>query len=462
MSPVAHRLLSSIASCLLQGHRPVAVLLSFLTFLAAAPADAARVERLRVHAAPDHTRVVLDLSGPARFEQFTLSGPDRLVLDLEGSQSALASLPALDDTRIRAIRTAPRDGDDLRVVLELERALRPRVFSLAPIADYGHRLVVDLFEPEARRAQPAPTMTPASPPPGDPSTRRDVVVAIDAGHGGEDPGALGPGGVREKDVVLAISRRLDRLFDETPGFRGELIRTGDYYVPLRGRTERARAMGADLFVSIHADAFRTAQPRGASVYALSRRGATSEMARWLAESESQSDLIGGVGSLADRDPVLAEVLLDISMDGTLRLSMDAGERVLARLGETKRLHSRTLHQAGFVVLKSPDIPSILVETGFISNPREARELASADHQRGIARAIHEGIRAHLEQSPPPGTLLAWRRDNPGAEQRYTIVEGDTLSGIAARFGVRTTRLKRANDLASDVIRVGQVLVIPTS
>jgi N-acetylmuramoyl-L-alanine amidase len=424
-----------------------------LLALASAQLHATDVEQMRLHSAPDHVRLVLDLSGPVSWSHLVLSGPDRVVLDLDAATMVFdpAGL-SLDGTGIRSIRSGRRGGDGLRVVLDLERPLEPRPFDLDPVPPYGHRLVLDLYGAEARRARPE----------REPAPRRDVVVAIDAGHGGEDPGALGPGGVREKDVVMAIARRLDELFDDTPGFRGELIRGGDYYVPLRRRTELARERRADMFVSIHADAFRSPQPRGASVYALSRRGATSEMGRWLAESENQSDLIGGVGNLSGRDPVLAEVLLDISMDGVMRLSLDAGRRVLDSLGETKRVHSRKLHQAGFVVLKSPDIPSILVETGFISNPQEARELASPDHQQRIARAIHQGIRTHLEEAPPPGTWLAWRAQNPEAERRYAVVKGDTLSGIAQRFGVRTSRLRTVNDLAGDVIRVGQVLVIPAS
>ena len=432
-------------------------LLACLVCCTAAAPQAAVVEQLRVHAAPDHVRFVFDLSGPVDWSQLTLEGPDRIVLDLVDSSLGfdLARLD-LEGTGVRSVRSGRRDDDILRVVLDVERRFDAKPFALAPVAPYGHRLVLDLFE--VGQARPAAVM----PALADANGRRDVIVAIDAGHGGEDPGALGPGGLREKDVVLAIARRLDALFDAEPGFRGEMVRSGDYYIPLRSRTEKARAARADMFVSIHADAFRTPQPRGASVYALSRRGATNEMGRWLAESENQSDLIGGVGNLADRDPLLAEVLLDISMDGVMRLSIDAGKRVLAALGDTKRVHSRELHQAGFVVLKSPDIPSILVETGFISNPQEARELAAPAHQAEIAEAIFEGVREHLESQPPPGTLLAWRAANAGAARRYAVVKGDTLSTIAQRFGVRTSRLKRVNDLAGDVIRVGQVLVIPAS
>jgi N-acetylmuramoyl-L-alanine amidase len=428
---------------------PGVLLLLLLTLSGAA--GAVDVQQMRVHAAPDHTRLVLDLSGPVDWSHFELDEPSRLVVDLDrGSLRFDPERLDLAGTPIRRVRTGDRGDGGLRVVLDLARPLEPKPFDLPPVAPYGHRLVIDLYETGSPRREPEPAAGP----------KRDVVVAIDAGHGGEDPGALGPGGIQEKRVVHSIARRVDALFDAAPGFRGELIRTGDYYVPLRRRTELAREHRADMFVSIHADAFKSPQPRGASVFALSSRGATSETARWLAEKENRSDLIGGVGgvSLADKDPVLAEVLLDLSMSGALAASLDVGERVLGELGRATRLHSRQVHQAGFAVLKSPDIPSILVETGFISNPQEARLLDQAEHQDRLARAIFDGVRAHLAHQPPPGTLLAWRRAE--GERRYTIERGDTLSDIAARFGVDTRSLMSSNGLDDHVIRVGQVLVIP--
>lgn len=439
------------------GIRGRGLVLALACALLPAAAGAVDVEHMRVHSGPDHTRLVLDLSGPSRWSHLELADPPRIVVDLERGRLRFDPRRLnLSGTPIAAVRAADQGDGRLRVVLDLRRSLAPRLFDLAPVADFGNRLVVDLYEPEGRREEP-------SPPPVR-ELRRDVVIAIDAGHGGEDPGAIGPNGVREKDVVLAISRRVERLFDDTPGYEGVLVRTGDYYVPLRQRTEIARQHRADLFVSVHADAFKTAQPRGASVFALSERGATSETARWLADKENRSDLIGGVGdvSLEGKDPVLTQVLIDIAMTASLGASLDAGERILDSLERATRLHSRRVEQAGFAVLKSPDVPSLLVETGFISNPQEARELATAEHQARLARAIYEGIRRHVEAAPPPGTLVAWERTNGPAERRYRIRKGDTLSTIAERHGVPTRRLKTANGLASDVIRVGQVLVIPPS
>jgi N-acetylmuramoyl-L-alanine amidase len=439
------------------GTRCRGLVLALACTLLPAPAAAVDVEHMRVHSGPDHTRLVLDLSGPSRWSHLELADPPRVVVDLERGRLRFDPRRLkLSGTPIAAVRAADQGDGRLRVVLDLRRALAPRLFDLTPVADFGNRLVIDLYEPEGRREEP-------SPPPVR-ELRRDVVVAIDAGHGGEDPGAIGPNGVREKDVVLAIARRVERLFDDTPGFEGVLVRTGDYYVPLRRRTEIARQHRSDLFVSIHADAFKTAQPRGASVFALSERGATSETARWLADKENRADLIGGVGdvSLDGKDPVLTQVLIDIAMTASLGASLDAGERILESLERATRLHSRRVEQAGFAVLKSPDVPSLLVETGFISNPREARELATAEHQARLARAIYEGVRRHVEAAPPPGTLVAWERTNGPSERRYRIRKGDTLSTIAERHGVPTRRLKTANGLASDVIRVGQVLVIPPS
>lgn len=437
--------------------RPCHALLLVVALGLAVPAfPAPVVEQMRIHAGPDYTRVVFDLSSPVDYALLTLSGPDRIAVDLAGAEMRFDTDDLLlDETPLAAVRTGSR-ADGIRVVLDLRRKLEARRhFPLDPVAPYGHRLVIDLFE--TVRTAPA-RRDPAA------GAMRDIIVAVDAGHGGEDPGAIGAGGVREKDVVLAIARRLERMLDQEPGFQGVLIRDGDYYVPLRDRTMLARRHRADMLVSVHADAFKSPSARGASVYAISERGATSETARWLAEKENRSDLIGGVGplSLDDKDDLLAQVLLDMSMTASLTASLDAGSEVLGSLGRVTRLHSEQVHQAGFVVLKSPDIPSILVETGYISNPREARLLATGDHQTSIARSIFQGVTRHLAKDPPPDTLIAYWRDHPGEQRRYVIEKGDTLSEIAQRFGVRTSVLRRANNLAGDVIRVGQEIVIPAS
>lgn len=378
-------------------------LASFALFLALlAPCDAATLSGTRMWAAPDNTRVVLDLSDPVSYELFTLSSPARVVVDLHDTR-LLKPLPnsLARNGFLSAIRTGVR-GRHLRLVLDVKAAVIPKAFPLTPEHPYGHRLVVDLIgrEPIAK--------TPISAPPVDSGGGRELIIAIDAGHGGEDPGAIGRRGAMEKHVVLTIARKLERLLAREPGMRGVLIRDGDYFVGLRDRIKRARAHQADLFVSIHADAFRDHRASGSSVYILSQHGASSEAARWLAERENASDRVGGV-SLDNKDDRLKAVLLDLSQTGALHASTEVGARVLQRLSRLGRVHHGTVQRAGFAVLKSPDIPSILVETAFITNPEEERRLSDPNHQQALALAILEGIRAHFNEAAPPGTLLALRK-----------------------------------------------------
>ncbi|WP_218281275.1 MULTISPECIES: N-acetylmuramoyl-L-alanine amidase [unclassified Pseudomonas] len=457
----------------------VAVVGLLLTALAVDAVAATQVRSVRLWRAPDNTRLVFDLSGPVQHSVFTLTAPDRLVIDINGATLGGPLNVATANTPITAMRSAQRTPSDLRVVIDLKKAVTPKSFTLAPNAQYGNRLVVDLFDNPSDVAAPAappPTVTtvpavpvtPAEPaiklPPA-PAGKRDIIVVIDAGHGGEDPGASGSRGQHEKDVVLAIARELQRQINGLKGFRAELTRTGDYFIPLRGRTEIARKKGADLFVSIHADAAPSAAAFGASVFALSERGATSETARWLADSENRSDLIGGAGnvSLDDKDRMLAGVLLDLSMTASLTSSLNVGQKVLNNIGRVTPLHKQRVEQAGFMVLKSPDIPSILVETGFISNSNEASKLATASHQQALARSISSGVRQFFQQNPPPGTYIAWLRDSGKIAQGprdHRVSPGETLAMIAVRYQVSAASLRSANNLKSDELKVGQVLTIP--
>ena len=442
---------------------------------------ASDVRSVRLWRAPDNTRLVFDLSGPVKHSVFTLGSPDRIVIDVSGAKLAtqLDNLP-FSNTPITGVRSAQRSPEELRVVIDLSAAVTPKSFTLAPNQQYGHRLVVDLFDSAAAAAPELPGTTTASaptvpvtptqaPPRATPAgAKRDIVVAIDAGHGGEDPGALSPvKGQFEKHVTLAIAKELQRQINAEKGFRGELVRTGDYFIPLRKRTDIARKKGADLFVSIHADAAPRAAAFGASVYALSDRGATSETARWLADSENQSDLIGGAGnvSLDDKDRMLAGVLLDLSMTASLSSSLNVGNKVLGNMGRITPLHKRRVEQAGFMVLKSPDIPSILVETGFISNPNEARKLASSGHQQALARSITSGVRQFFHENPPPGSYIAWMRDNGKialGPREHVVSSGESLALIAQRYQISLALLRSANSLRSDVIKVGQKLQIPAT
>jgi N-acetylmuramoyl-L-alanine amidase len=423
-------------------------------------AEAASVQSVRLWRAPDHTRLVFDLNQPAEHSLFSLENPDRIVLDLSNT-SFKGDFDSLDlkDTPITRIRSAQRNQTDLRIVFDLRQGVNPRSFPLKDNDQYGNRLVLDLYDKYQEKKKTVSDAVATT------ARDRDIIISIDAGHGGEDPGALGPGGIREKQVVLAISRALQALVDREPGFKAEMVRTSDYYIPLRGRTDIARDQRADLFVSIHADAFKNPAARGASVFALSASGATSETARYLAQRENQADLIGGVGNLkiSDKDQMLAGVLLDLSMTATLNSSLDVGKHVLEQMGNIARLHKKHVEQAGFVVLKSPDIPSILVETGFISNPGEARQLADRAYQQRMAEAIFAGIRAYFYRSAPPGTWVAKNRGLEGdTPSVYVIARGDTLSGIAARYNVSVEALKRHNGMTSTDIRVGQRLKIPTT
>ncbi|MGS0739106.1 N-acetylmuramoyl-L-alanine amidase [Pseudomonas sp. RTB3] len=451
-----------------------------LTALAVDALAATQVRSVRLWRAPDNTRLVFDLSGPVQHSVFTLTSPDRLVIDINGATLAAPLKISTANTPITSMRSAQRTPTDLRVVIDLKKAVNPKSFILAPNQQYGNRLVVDLFDQDAEAAPvvpdtaantaPAAPISPAKPEirlVPVPNGKRDIVIAIDAGHGGEDPGAGGARGQKEKDIVLSIAKELQRQINSEKGYRAELTRTGDYFIPLRKRTEIARKKGADLFVSIHADAAPSSAAFGASVFALSERGATSETARWLADSENRSDLIGGAGavSLDDKDKMLAGVLLDLSMTASLSSSLNVGQKVLSNIGRVTSLHKSRVEQAGFMVLKSPDIPSILVETGFISNSEEAAKLAGSSHQQALARSISSGVKQFFQQNPPLGTYIAWLRDSGKIVQGprdHTVRSGETLAMIAVRYQVSVATLRHANSLSSDELRVGQRLDIPSN
>jgi N-acetylmuramoyl-L-alanine amidase len=424
-----------------------------LILLCTAAQASTTVENIRIWSENGKTRVVLDLSRPAAHSIFTLRGPDRLVVDLKSSRLAesLRTMPSGAGS-VRAIRSAVRANGQLRVVLDLNEAVRSRSFTAGPNSKYGDRLVIDL-----QRSSSPHTVKTASDAyqPG-----RDVIVAIDAGHGGHDPGAIGRGKTREKDVALQISRTLAARINAAPGMTAVLVRNGDYYVDHRERVEIARRSKADLFVSVHADAVKDSRAGGASVYALSLKGASDEAARQLAERENASVRVGGV-TLDDKDEVLASVLLDLSQSAALSASLDVGSKVIGELARLGKVHRRTVQQAGFLVLKSPDMPSILVETAFISNPSEEKKLRDARHQGQLADAILAGVRTYFYTNPPPDTRIAMEmRRVPAKQVRHVIARGDTLSEIAARYNVSPAAIRAANKLSSDRIRVGQTLSIP--
>lgn len=416
----------------------------------ACASQAADVSGLRIWAGPDKTRAVIELDDPVDYRIFTLDNPARVVVDLEASQLAPAvELPGGSGELLARIRSGARDSGELRFVFDLKAPARPKSFLLPPAESYSHRLVIDLHGDPSTGEQPVRAIESIS------EQERDIIVAIDAGHGGEDPGAIGPSGAREKDVVLAIARRTASIIDAEPGFRAVLVRTADYYIPHLQRPGKARAARADFFVSIHADAFPDRSVRGSGVYVLSRRRASSEAARWLADRENRADLAGGV-RLGDKDDTLAAVLLDLSQSASLEASNRAAAQVLNALARVGKTHKRHVERAPFAVLTSPDIPSVLVETAFISNPSEEKRLNSAQGRNRIAGAIADGIIAYFAQSPPPGTWLA----KNGGRKRHIVARGETLSEIARMHRISLRRLRQVNDLRGDLVKVGEVLKIP--
>ncbi len=429
------------------------LLLAVLLLLTSLQAVAAEVSGFRVWADPTKTRAVLDLNKKTSYKLFTLDNPHRVVVDMLGSS---IDIPLeLDEEHaglITSVRYGQPDDETLRVVFDLSESAELKSFLLEPTAQYSHRLVIDLYSKSGRqKASLVKHVSDISIP------NRDVVVAIDAGHGGEDPGAIGRNKTREKDVVLRIARELKKAIDAEPGMRAVLTRDGDYYIALRGRYEKARKARADLFVSIHADAFTKRSVRGSSVFVLSARGASSEYARLLADSENASDLVGGV-TLADKDDMLASVLLDLSQSATREASNKVASDILRSLKRNGKTHKPHVGRANFMVLKSPDVPSVLVETAFISNPDEEKRLTEKEFQQNMARAITSGVRDYFYSSPPPGTWIAANRKG----SKYIVARGDTLGGIASRYSVSLNSLRKANKINGDVIHVGRELVIPTS
>jgi len=422
-----------------------------LCFMLPIPVFAGQVtmQNVRIWAAPDNTRVVFDVSGPVEHKLELLSNPDRLAVDIKNAKmTQTISQPVNADKYLKSVRSAERGKSDLRVVFDLKKNIEMRSFLLQPNRQYGHRLVIDLYD-ENKQDAATQIITQA-----DNKRSKDIIIAVDAGHGGDDPGATGPHGVREKDVTLKIARNLANLINQEYGMKAVLIREGDYFLSLRNRIGKARKHKADLFISIHADAFRDPRVRGSSVYILSNRGASSEAAKWLAERENAADLVGGV-SLDDKDDVLASVLLDLSQTASLEASIGVADRVLSDLKKLGKTHKKYVQSAGFAVLKSPDIPSILVEMAYISNPEEEKNLKNAAYQTKLAKALLSGMKDYFRDYAPEGTLLA-----SSATRKHIIARGDTLSGIAQRYRVSMNTLRDSNRLKSDRIRVGQVLNIP--
>jgi N-acetylmuramoyl-L-alanine amidase len=399
--------------------------------LAAFGASAAKpvnVKDVRLWAGPDGTRLVFDLSAPTEHNLLTLDNPDRVVVDIPGGSIESERVLPEGQGFVKQLRAAIQPNGDLRVVVDLTGPAQPKTFTVGPQESYGHRLVLDLT-PAKGTVAAAPTQPSVVKLAAD-AHGRDIVIAIDAGHGGVDPGSVGKRGTYEKHVTLAIAKRLKDRIDREPGMRAILTRDDDTFVELRERIVRARRQQADMFVSVHADSYTNRSVAGSSVYVLSARGASDESARWLADRENAADLIGGV-KLDDKDSVLASVLLDLSQGASMSASVDAAELVMQSLYKIGNITNRGVKHAGFLVLKSPDIPSMLVETAFISNPIEEARLLDPKHQQKLAEAIHQGVRQYFYANPPPGTLVA---DLRAKQSSGTVIastaDGETAGGTA--------------------------------
>lgn len=423
----------------------------------------ATLEEVRMWRAPDHTRLVFDLSAEVSYNLFTLENPRRVVIDIDNA-TQVDDLSGLDFTSspINSVRSGVRNGTSLRIVLDLNTEVKPSSFTLKPNSEHSDRLVVDLYDVEGRASPSVPSVAINKAPASD--QRREIVVAISAGHGGEDPGSISPNGrLKEKNVTLAISKALRDSINAMPGYRAIMIRESDYYVKLKRRPQIARESRADLFIAIHADWYKNSRAKGVTLYALSGDRADRENTRRVVEKENSSDLLGGVGgdiALGGLDDDVALTLVSLQMAWSMEQSLVAGTRILESLGGIARLRKDKVQQASLQVLNSPDIPSMLIETGYLTNPDDARQLNDPSFQRRMAGGIAKGVMNYFYDSPPEGSLVAWQKANGVMPASYTVSRGDSLSEIAARFRVSLALLKSENRLSSNTIRIGQELNIP--
>ncbi len=431
------------------------MLLPLVLLLCPVPAAGLVLKDIRLGRHAEYTRVVLDSTARPDCRVSESEGPPpRILLRCPGMAAGKRmKKPALGGSLVREIRVQAEEGSlQLEIVLHQKMQLRRSL--LAPGPGGGlYRLVLDLQEREG--ALPTPVKTAAE----REQERRDILIALDAGHGGDDPGAIGPAGIYEKHIVLAIAQKIERIFRAEAGFRPLMIRSRDRYVQLQERREKARLAEADLMLSIHADSFTDARTRGSSVYALSRKGATSAIARHLAQQANRRPSKSVPAGSAD-EGYLNRALAETAGDDTIEDALEIGNILLKYIGKISKIHRKKVEQAGFVVLKSAAVPSLLVETGFISNPKDAKALSDPAHQQRLAKAIADGVLDYFRQHPPSGTLLAWQKNHPGADRAHMVQAGDYLLRIARRYGVSQETLRLYNGLQNTVIYPGQRLRIP--
>jgi N-acetylmuramoyl-L-alanine amidase len=433
------------------------ILISFL-LMAFSSANYAKntIEGLRIWPSPTTTRLVFDLADTPIYTYFTLKNPQRLVIDIENTPKNFDLSNVVNTSKlIKKVRySTAKNPKSVRVVIELNQNLEKNIFPLPPSAPYGDRLVIDLNTPYSAASKIV--LNSKS------STDRDIVIVIDAGHGGEDPGSIGPSGSYEKDVTLSVAKRLQSLIEKEKGMKAVMTRTGDYYISPNKRPQLARKHKADMFVSIHADAFTTPQPKGASVWVLSMKRANTELGRWMERTERHSELLGGAAEVIQdtaSERYLTQALLDMSMDYSLTTSRDVSRDMLKHLSKLTTLHKKNPQAASLAVLTSPDIPSILVEMGFISNPQEEKNLNWSVYRQKMAQSVFNGLKEHFKGSPPDRSLWAkWKQET----RTHRVRSGESLSLLAQRYNVRISTLKKANNLNTDMVRIGQVLTIPST
>ena len=408
----------------------------------------AQIQDIRLSKNKGYVRLVFDLDGTADHSVFALHKPERVVLDIKNTKMPHGMVDQVQaNSLIRSIRSGVRNKNDLRVVFDLSESVTPRSFLLAPSGKSGHRLVIDLHDSKKPVEKSATVKK---------SRKRDVIIAIDAGHGGKDPGATGRSGTREKTITLQIAKRLEKSINKQKGMKAVLTRKNDRFLRLRDRIHKARDNHADLMISLHADSFPDPRARGSSIYALSVDGASSETARMLAEKENAADLLFGDVDVAVEDKMVKEVLFDLSLTGTIESSLDIGSEILGQIKTVNRVHKKHVQQAGFAVLKAPNIPSVLLETAFISNPREEKKLRSSSHKQKVAKAITRGVSKYFARKAPPGTWLA------ASEGEYSVNNGDDIKTIAKKHNVKEEDLRARNALYADNLMAEQVIKIPVS
>jgi N-acetylmuramoyl-L-alanine amidase len=448
-----------------------------LNVLGTAEALSDTIKDVRLSEQGNSVRLVFEFNKEPDFTYFSLQSPQRLVIDLKEvlPQQRLDAF-TISSSLVNKVRySRPKSKRDTRLVIELSRAAKPSLFTLGASSDSNPRLVVDLLDsaPVIAKTNTKPVSQAekrsSSTPSSDKivlndsvSTARDIVIAIDAGHGGKDPGSVGPSGTYEKKITLSVSQLLQKKVDATPGMRAVMIRTGDYYIPPNLRPELARRKKADLFVSIHADAFHQPEPRGASVWVLSMRRADNELGRWMERTQRHSELLGGAAEvITDKasERYLTETILGLSMDQSMASSYDLSELVINEMRSVTKMHQKKPQSASLAVLTSPDIPSILVELGFISNPQEEKNLNWSKHRDKLANAVFTAIKTYFNQRPPDGTLWAATKK---AKRVHKVRSGESLSLLAQRYKVSVKTIKAANNLSSDVVHIGQTLNIPQS